>query len=452
MPRQQYCVLSSLRIVCKCMTQCFLLHEQDVPGGRISSAQFANQSVELGSQWLYGSYNNPLSMLAQLFDARMALAHSIPSQESESLSYHASSFPLTATSDINRSSSISQPINVQKYALFEISRTYEKTGERLTGSPSSLFQFEDVTGQMPSVDENFMVDGPNTVSLGELHKIVYGLTDLLNVGTSERTGVLFHAVVASIHLDDLNVTVTLGNGTSYKAQYVISTMPLGVLKEDSINFFPPLPQETYDVIRKLGFQTTNPVHLLFEHPFWIVESEMLTINSEPDDGWKHFLSLYTFLGRPLLVALPGDRASRSMENMTDADVISTVVSILRTEFGTEKVPEPQQAMVTQWGLNPFARGTHSCVTSENSPKDRSTLAEPVRGCMLFAGEAVSIWHPATAHGALFSGIDQARRILSAMELPQGLYDENSECTMECHESSEISFERSTTESIHPASP
>ena len=60
---------------------------------------------------------------------------------------------------------------------------------------------------------------------------------------------------------------------------------------------------------------------------------------------------------------------------------------------------------------PFAVG--------GSPSDRATLAEPQSGSLVLAGEAASVAHPATVHGAFLSGQEAAYRVLdAARELPQ----------------------------------
>lgn len=47
------------------------------------------------------------------------------------------------------------------------------------------------------------------------------------------------------------VTVTTGNGTQLTADYVIVTVPLGVLKQGSIGFQPPLPADKQAAIREM---------------------------------------------------------------------------------------------------------------------------------------------------------------------------------------------------------
>lgn len=46
---------------------------------------------------------------------------------------------------------------------------------------------------------------------------------------------------------------------TYRAEAVLVTVPLGVLKENVITFDPPLPEEKQSAIDRLGFGNLNKV-------------------------------------------------------------------------------------------------------------------------------------------------------------------------------------------------
>jgi lysine-specific histone demethylase 1 len=64
------------------------------------------------------------------------------------------------------------------------------------------------------------------------------------------------------------VEVITQDGTSWKADVVVSTLPLGVLKTPMVQFDPPLPQWKRDAINSLGFGILNKVALKFDEVFW----------------------------------------------------------------------------------------------------------------------------------------------------------------------------------------
>ena len=77
------------------------------------------------------------------------------------------------------------------------------------------------------------------------------------------------------------------------------------------------------------------------------------------------------------------------------------------------VPEPTDVLITRWGTDPFALGSHSFHRVGGSVADRRALAAPVAGRLFFAGEATHADHPSTVHGALLSGRRAAREVAAA---------------------------------------
>ncbi len=69
----------------------------------------------------------------------------------------------------------------------------------------------------------------------------------------------------------IGVEVSVENGEdaknemieTYRAEAVLVTVPLGVLKENVIAFDPPLPEEKQSAIDRLGFGNLNKVKLRF---------------------------------------------------------------------------------------------------------------------------------------------------------------------------------------------
>ena len=73
----------------------------------------------------------------------------------------------------------------------------------------------------------------------------------------------------------------------------------------------------------------------------------------------------------------------------------------------------RKSVVSDWGRNPYARGSYSYVGLESSGRDYDELAEPVGTRVFFAGEHTNGQHPATATGAFISGLREAQRIDAA---------------------------------------
>ncbi|KAL4535761.1 hypothetical protein Ndes2437A_g06457 [Nannochloris sp. 'desiccata'] len=430
----------------------------DEVGGRILSSQFGQGSVELGAQWLVGAESNPLSSLATVYKSPRAEftrsmnrgfaggdsddAEIAGSSSASPSTVLASKFWKQLITIKNNTSDESLGTSVQQVADYIGSNKAGKESSAFAKQLSSPLTRQSIAGA-PLNDlsaafyaEDAELTGVSAISLGNFSLIPSGIASRIN--RTMISAVTLSAPVTSISIADFNATVQIQNGNTYSAQYVVSTVPLGVLKENVINFSPPLPNVTLGAISRLGVGTVNPVHLLFDAPFWDPPAETLTISQSTAGGWADFLSMYTFSGEAVLVALPGADTSAWIEQELDDTVVAAAaMDALRQRYGNKVPLNPIASIVTRWGLNPYARGSHSYYAVGSTPGDRATLAEPVGGTLLLAGEAYNTVHPSSLHGAYYSGMAQAARIVAAMKFPEE--DGDGVCMEQCYGSTDVEF-------------
>lgn len=225
------------------------------------------------------------------------------------------------------------------------------------------------------------------------------VAEYLARGLTVRRG----AVVTRIAHADNPIHVETPQGV-LAADHVIVTVPLGVLKAGTIAFDPPLPEPKRRAIERLGFGVLNKVALTFSEPFWPQSTDMFGLVGSRQPV-TDLLNGLTFAGTPLLVGFRGGQAARSREALSDKDVIGEVLAAM-------DAPAPTGGLVTRWAADPYARGSYSFLAVGASPDDQRALAEPVRGRLLFAGEATHDEFFATVHGAYLSGVREAERILA----------------------------------------
>ena len=84
--------------------------------------------------------------------------------------------------------------------------------------------------------------------------------------------------------------------------------------------------------------------------------------------------------------------------------------MLRRAFGAQVQALFKRSLVSDWGRNPYARGSYSYIAVGGSGRDYDELAWPVGPRVFFAGEHTNGQHPATATGAFLSGLREAQRI------------------------------------------
>jgi len=225
-------------------------------------------------------------------------------------------------------------------------------------------------------------------------------------------------------------TVLCEDGESFEADKVICTAPLGVLKAQSIQFEPPLPQWKRDAIRRMGFGLLNKVILVFERPFWDLDRDMFGLLRAPRSGhgfnqgdYKEgrgqfylFWNCIETSGLPMLIALMAGESAHEAERVPDEELVGQCVAQLRNVFGHANVPQPLETIVSRWGSDRFALGTYSFVASEARPGDYDLIAAPISN-LFFAGEATIATHPATVHGAYLSGLRAAHEVFESIVGP-----------------------------------
>lgn len=283
-------------------------------------------------------------------------------------------------------------------------------------------------------------DGEHSQVVGGYQQVPYGLYSL-----PRKLDVRTDHTVSKISYDpsgtgDRKTVVHCDNGESIVADQVVFTGSLGVLKSQDIEFSPPLPNWKRGAIDRLGFGVMNKVILVFDQPFWDTERDMFGLLREPanrdslmqEDYSANRGRFYLFwnclktTGLPVLIALMAGDAAHQAERVADADLITEVISQLRSVFKHTAVPEPLETIVTRWGTDRFTHGSYSYVAPEALPGDYDLMAKPV-GNLHFAGEATCGTHPATVHGAYLSGLRAASEIIDTVigpiEIPAQLVPE-----------------------------
>lgn len=224
--------------------------------------------------------------------------------------------------------------------------------------------------------------------------------------------------------EDEQVLVKTRNN-QYSADYVISTLPLGVMKHRAPCFQPPLPKRKLESIYNLGMGLLNKIVLTYKEAWWKTEMPASwfailpsKIASESDDyafpqeaipktradaEWLMennglFFQDYTSItGSNTLVCFLGPPTAYAQELLDDDYVIKTihqrVVESLLPQARHQHASLPIDSFVTRWNSDSFSQGSYSYFASStdtsigSGPADMLELARPVwKGRLGFAGE------------------------------------------------------------------
>ena len=235
---------------------------------------------------------------------------------------------------------------------------------------------------------------------GDFH-ILPGYDTILNL-IAAGLDIRLSTPVVAIRWNNERVEITLANRDTLCARAAICTLPLALLKEETVHFDPALPHSKRRAVAGLAMQPAMKVIYRFAAPFW--DANMAFLNApNPRPTWWTIR-----VGAPLLTNfITGPRAARAAQ---DVQIVEHGLDQLEHIFGTAPRTLFQQAKVVDWTADPWARGGYSSPPL-GSAGMRAALAAPC-GALHFAGEAtVTNDSPATVHGAMVSGERAAREVL-----------------------------------------
>ncbi|KAF8406892.1 hypothetical protein HHK36_006013 [Tetracentron sinense] len=258
---------------------------------------------------------------------------------------------------------------------------------------------------------------------------------------------------------DKPVKLHFYDGSVMFADHVIVTVSLGVLKagigEDWCMFSPPLPSFKTEAISRLGFGVVNKLFMQLSpthgeenmnfNKFPYLQMAFHQFDSKLRHGkipwWMRKTdSLFPiYKNSTVLLSWFAGKEALELESLNDEEIIngvSTTVSSFLSDLqsvdnsnaNSIKSSNGRELKFTrilksQWSTNPLFLGSYSYVAVGSSGDDLDTMAEPLpkrSNCrcdaspplqILFAGEATHRTHYSTTHGAYFSGLREADRLL-----------------------------------------
>ncbi|KAK3210499.1 hypothetical protein Dsin_015205 [Dipteronia sinensis] len=349
-------------------------------------------------------------------------------------------------------------------------RTYTSAGDLLTldfnaESEYQMFPDEEITiakGYMSVIEHLASVLPPGLIQLGRKVTNIEWRTEVEQQSIVMENGHGSNSRPVKIHFCD---------GSTMLADHVIVTVSLGVLKagihqDSGMLFNPPLPTFKTEAISRLGFGVVNKLFLqlsdrkgddddnnLEKFPFLQMafhrpDSELRNMKIPWWMRRTASLSPIYKKSNVLLSWFAGEEALE-LETMSDEEIVegvSTTISSFLSQphkklesnshelctNGKASEVKFTKVLKSKWGNDPLFLGSYSYVAVGSGGEDLDSLAEPLPkstgsdSCesnggsssipppplqILFAGEATHRTHYSTTHGAYFSGLREAKRLL-----------------------------------------
>ncbi|MYI06228.1 MAG: FAD-dependent oxidoreductase [Gemmatimonadetes bacterium] len=392
-----------------------VLEARDRIGGRIWTDTIGDGfPIDLGASWIHGTDGNPIAAIARENDIAThrtdwgnGAFHYAAGEPGRSARRALRDFWKLAEDSPERSfqSVYEELLTTMNFSkadrhYLDYLLTTEVENEYAAGLSDLSYR---------SVDGGSSFRGGDVVFPGGYRQIV----DVLARGVAVRSA----QAVTEIDHSRPAIVLKTDAGATFEADRVIVTVPLGVLKDDFIAFRPSLPVRKRSAIANLEMGGLNKTYLLFDEVFWERDVERLQYVSADRGQWAETISLYPYIGQPILAMLNSATYGTRLESLSDREVVARAVAALTNMYGD--VPPPRDVRITRWRSDPWAHGSYSHVPAGSSFAEHAALGEPVGDKLFFAGEATNDDYPATVHGAFLSGVRAARQIAatSTAEVP-----------------------------------
>lgn len=345
-------------------------------------------------------------------------------------------------------------------------RTYTSAGDLLTldynaESEYRMFPGEEITiakGYLSIVQSLASVLPPDVIQLGKRVTKVEWKAEATHLGVDQNG------------YDSRPVKLHFSDGSVLLADHVIVTVSLGVLKaathQDSGMFSPPLPCFKADAISRLGFGVVNKLFLQLssthvtkgqdfsKFPFlqMVFHREDSEFRLKKIPWWMRKTASVCPLyhNSSVLLSWFAGKEALELESLKDEEIVNGVTATISSFLSKPRKKEKENShshlgnghvnhdeensrvkfskvLKSQWGSDPLFLGSYSYVAVGSSGEDLDILAEPLpklSNCdeaasatstsslqILFAGEATHRTHYSTTHGAYFSGLREANRLL-----------------------------------------
>jgi monoamine oxidase len=388
-----------------------VLEAQEKIGGRIRTDRSLGIAFDEGASWIHGPKGNPITNLASQADANTYLTDddSLKVFDNNGTAYSDAFLDAQYTEFENALNAI-RNVGTQSQSFLEVFNSLYPTQEnnRLWKYMLSAYLEFDTGGDISILSSKYFDDdeafsGKDVIITNGYDKIA----NLLGQGLDIR----LNCRVTEVNYTSIKSLVNV-NGDSIEADYVIVSVPLGVLKNNSVSFTPTLPIDKQGAIENTKMGNVNKFLFSWNTPFWETDVQYIGYTPDAKGKFNYFMNMVKFLptSNGLMTFAFGDYATVT-ETMSDAEIISEVMAQLKTIYGNS-IPTPTNMLRTKWGQNINTFGAYSFAPNGTTSTDFDTMAKEISNKLFFAGEHTIRDYRGTVHGAYLSGIREADKIIA----------------------------------------
>lgn len=260
--------------------------------------------------------------------------------------------------------------------------------------------------------------------------VVGGYDKIYNVvkGPVSDDKIKLNTPVVSVDFNSADkVIVKTACGDVYNAKYVVCSAPLGVLKNDCIEFTPKLKDEIQQGLDNAYVTEVGKIYFEFPEVFWSETTDKFIMTGDPNVNENEnspfsyplvISNWYRYNGEKkhpgLCLLMPPPLMRRFEADCSNAfDFFKPVFESLRTD-NTKAVPAASKATSSKWTVDKYSQGSYAnySVGKTRGPATEAFINGQDR--IRFAGEHTILNGATFVHGAYRSGKREAEYILSKL--------------------------------------
>ena len=388
-----------------------VIEAQEKIGGRLRTDRSLGIAFDEGASWIHGPNGNPITKLASQAGATTYLTDddNLAVFDNNGTAYSETFLDSQYTEFENALNAVrGAGTKRQSFQTIFNSLYPTQANNRLWKYMLSAYLEFDTGGDISKLSSKHFYDdeafrGKDVIVINGYDKVANLFGQGLDIRLNSR--------VSEINYNETKSLVKV-NGNSIEADYVIVSVPLGVLKNNSIAFKPSLPAIKLSAIQNIQMGNVNKFLFIWDTPFWDTNIQYIGYTPETKGKFNYFMNMMKFLPtiNGLMTFAFGDYATVT-ETMTDDQINSEVMAQLKTIYGNS-IPNPTTMLRTKWGQNINTFGAYSFATNGTTSADFDTMATEINNKLFFAGEHTERDYRGTVHGAYLSGIREADKIIA----------------------------------------
>ena len=386
-----------------------VLEAQEKVGGRIRTDRSLGVDFDEGASWIHGPNGNPITSLASQSGTNTFLTSddSVEVFDTNGIAYSESVLTNTenqfnsALNTVRNAGTQTQSFQTVFNSLYP-----KQANDRLWKYMLSAFLEFNTGGDTSKLTSKFFDD--DEVFKGEDVIVTNGFDKVTNF-LAQGLDIRLNTRVTNINYSNIKVAIT-SNGNIIEADYVIVSVPLGVLKNNGIAFTPDLPTYKINAIANTNMGNVNKFLLVWNTPFWDTDLQYIGYTPDTKGKFNYYLNIKKFTPTNGLMTFAFGNYATVTESMTDNQIINEIMLNLKGIYGNN-IPNPANFLRTKWGQNINSFGAYSYPTNGSTSADFDILANEVNNKVFFAGEHTEREYRGTVHGAYLSGIREADKII-----------------------------------------